>query len=86
MRKTIRPDGSLDPVADFEDDGASFRVRREVYLTRQERRRNVWARPRNGKEAVRDGLKIGLGIGALAIMLPVGMFAGMIILWLIGAK
>ncbi len=70
--KTIRPDGSLDSAADFEDDGASFRVRRERFLDQQYSRpappvrpggwswRYLRQKPRNGQEAVGQGLKIGL--------------------------
>jgi hypothetical protein len=85
MKKTIRPDGSLDPIDDFEDDGASFRVRREAYLAREfNRARSMWSRPRNSKEAVRDGLKIGLLVAAVAVAIPLGIFLLMIVLWATG--
>jgi hypothetical protein len=83
-RKTIRPDGSLDPIADFEDDGASFRVRREAYLKREFGPRSMWSKPRNKREAVSDGLKIGLLIGVSAAMIPAGIFVLMIVLWATG--
>jgi hypothetical protein len=86
MGKTIRPDGSLDPVADFEDDGASFRVRRERFLAQSERRRTMWSKPRNQKEAVVGGLKIGLTIGICCAAIPLFMFIGMIAMWAVGIK
>ena len=85
MVKIIRPDGSLDPIADFEDDQASFRVRREAYLAREfNRKRSMWSRPRNRREAIFGGLKIGLLIGAIAAAVPLGIFLLMIALWATG--
>jgi hypothetical protein len=82
VKKTIRPDGSLDPIEDFEDDGASFRVRREAFLAREARRgRTMWSKPRNKKDAVLGGLKIGLTIGICVAMIPVFMFLWMVAVW-----
>ena len=85
MVKIIRPDGSLDPIADFEDDQASFRVRREAYLTREfNRKRSMWSKPRNYREAVWGGLKIALLIAAACFAIPFGIFMLMIAHWAMG--
>ena len=87
MKKTIRPDGSLDPIADFEDDQASFRVRREAFLAREfNRKRTMWSRPRNRKEAIADGLKLAVLVAAAAASIPLGIFLLMIFLWATGLQ
>ena len=85
MVKIIRPDGSLDPIADFEDDQASFRVRREAYLAREfNRKRSMWSKPRTYREALWGGVKIVLLIVAVAFAIPLMIFMLMIAHWAIG--
>jgi hypothetical protein len=71
MVKTIRPDGSLDPESDFADDGASFRVRRDAYLSRR--------RPRNMRQAAIQGGRIVLWLWITLLSLFVGVILGGII-------
>lgn len=79
MAKTIRPDGSLDPAEDFEDDGASFRVRREIYLNARAKPRGIWSKPRNQKEAISQGLKFTLTLWlTLAAIVGGFLLAGII--------
>jgi hypothetical protein len=76
MAKTIREDGSLDSSEDFEDDGASFRVRREIHLQERYGQRSIWSKPRSGKEAISHGVIIVLimfgVIGAVFLSIALG--------------
>lgn len=78
--RTIKEDGSLDPAADFKDDGASFRVRRETQLHAQARR-SMWSKPRNYKEAVSGGLKIVLLLTFVAVVVPGSFLVAAVIAW-----
>lgn len=73
--RTILPDGSLDPAADFQDDGASFRVRREISLAKRERR-SMWSEPHSSSEAITQGVKISVALAGVIFMLFVGFALG----------